>query len=292
MNLGSVTGAITAYLKWFDAVAALAAIEKYQIERAALVPTMLINLSHCPEREKYDTSSLKIITAGSAPLSEEIRLEFQRLYDCRVADGYGQSEASCVVAAYQDDEPVVPGSCGRALPGVTVSVMDDTGRQLPPGETGEICTQGDLVMQGYWGDERATRETIVDDWLHSGDVGHLDENGYLFITDRKKDLIIKGAENISPREIEVAIYGHSAVAECAVFGVPDTKYQEEIAAAIVLKPDQAASAEEISQHVLKYVTKFKKPAFIEFRDSLPKNSNNKILKRTLREQFAARIGQE
>jgi long-chain acyl-CoA synthetase len=288
MNLGSVTGAITAYLKWFDAVEALAAIEKYQIERAALVPTMLINLIHCPERENYDTSSLRIITAGSAPLSEEVRLEFQRLYHCRVADGYGLSEASCVVATYHDDEPVVPGSCGRALPGVTVSVMDDRGRQLPPGATGEIGIQGDLVMQGYWGNERATRETIVDGWLHSGDVGHLDENGYLYITDRKKDLIIKGAENISPREIEVAIYRHSAVDECAVFGVPDAKYQEEIAAAIVLKPDRTASAEEIGQHVLNYITKFKKPAFIEFRDSLPKNSNNKILKRTLRAQFEAR----
>jgi len=290
MNVGSIAGSITAYLKWFDAVEALAAIEKYRIERASLVPTMLINLIHCPERENYDTSSLRIVMAGSAPLSEEVRLEFQRLYHCRVADGYGQSEASCVVAAYQDDEPVVPGSCGRAIPGVAVTVMDDAGRQLPAGETGEICIQGDLVMQGYWGNEQATRETIVDGWLHSGDVGHLDENGYLFITDRKKDLIIKGAENISPREIEEALYRHPVVAECAVFGVFDPKYQEEIAAAIVLKPGQTATTEELSQHVLQYVTRFKQPAFFDFRDSLPKNSNNKILKRTLREQFEQRQG--
>jgi len=121
-------------------------------------------------------------------------------------------------------------------------------------------------------------------------VGHLDENGYLFITDRKKDLIIKGAENISPREIEEALYRHPVVAECAVFGVFDLKYQEEIAAAIVLKPGQTATVEEISQHVLQYVTRFKQPAFLEFRDSLPKNSNNKILKRILREQFEQRQG--
>jgi long-chain acyl-CoA synthetase len=288
MNTGSVNGAITAYLKWFEPVKVLETIEKYRIERASLVPTMLIELIHFPERENYDTSSLKVVMAGSAPLSEEVRLEFARLYNCRMVDGYGQSEASCVVAAYRDEEPAVPVACGRAIPDVKVCIMDNSDMQLAPNMTGEICIQGDLVMQGYWGNEQATRETIVDGWLHSGDVGHLDKNGYLFITDRKKDLIIKGAENISPREIEEIIYRHPAVAECAVFGVHDAKYQEEIAAAIVLKPEQSASADEIGQHVLNFITKFKKPAYIDFYDSLPKKSNNKILKRTLRKEFGRR----
>ena len=285
MNIGVVTGAVTIYLERFDAAAALAAIEEYRIERASLVPAMLVGLIDCPERERYDTSSLKNVTSGSAPLSEEVRLEFQRLYDCRVANGYGQSEASCVVTAYRDEELVRPGSCGCVLPGITVRVIDRTGRPSPPGTTGEICIRGDSVMQGYWHDERATREAIVDDWLHTGDMGYLDKDGYLFITDRKKDLIIKGGENISPREIEAAIGRHPAVAECAVFGVPDAKFQEEIAAAIVLKRNRTANAEEIGHFLSKHIGTFKRPAYLEFCDALPKNSNHKILKRVLQKQF-------
>lgn len=286
MNLGALTGGSSAMLPWFDATKALETIEQFQVQRCSLVPTMLIALINHPERQKYDVSSLQIVAAGSAPLSNEIRLEFERLFGCQVKDGYGQSEATCAVTAFRDDEPAVPGSVGRALPGVELCVMDDDGCQLPAGATGEICVRGPNVMQGYWKDEQATRAAIVDGWLHSGDVGHIDGQGYVFITDRKKDLIIKGAENISPREIEEAIYAHPAVAEVAVFGVADAKYQEEIAAAIVLKPGQAATTDQLRRQVAHQVTKFKIPRYFAFYEQLPKNSNGKVLKRALREQWA------
>jgi acyl-CoA synthetase (AMP-forming)/AMP-acid ligase II len=171
MNIGVVTGAVTIYLERFDAAAALAAIEEYRIERASLVPAMLVGLIDCPERERYDTSSLKNVTSGSAPLSEEVRLEFQRLYDCRVANGYGQSEASCVVTAYRDEELVRPGSCGRVLPGITIRVIDRTGRvthvivgdyqkivipdlagyRLAPGRLkGLRCVHTHLTEEAFW----------------------------------------------------------------------------------------------------------------------------------------------
>jgi long-chain acyl-CoA synthetase len=204
-----------------------------------------------------------------------------------VADGYGQSEATCAVTSFRDDEEIVPGSAGRPIDGVEVCVMDDDLKVLGPNQTGEICIRGSIVMNGYWNNPQATAQTIIDGWLHSGDIGHMDENGYVFITDRKKDMIIKGGENISPRQIEEAIHKHPAVAECAVFGVPDERFQEEIAAAVVLKPGQRVTAEEIQALALQHVSKFKNPRFVLFRDQLPKNSNGKILKRKLREEWVA-----
>lgn len=285
MNVSWLMGIESAMLRRFDAEEALRTIQGFRVERVSLVPTMLIHMLRCPRRERYDVSSLRYVTAGSAPLSEEVRLEFQQVFGCRVADGYGLSESTCAVTSYRDDEAVVPGSAGRPLAGMDVCIMDEDLRQLPPGATGEICIRGSCVMQGYWRDPKATARTVIDGWLHSGDIGHVDQRGYVFVTDRKKDLIIKGAENISPRQIEEAIYGHPSVSECAVFGVPDETYQEEIAAAVVLKPGQAASAEDIRRQALQSVTRFKQPRFVRFLQELPKNSNGKVLKRALRDEW-------
>ncbi len=289
MNVGALLGFYTAMLASFDPEEVLQTIQDYKVNRVSLAPTMMVYLLNHPARAKYDCSSLKFVTAGSAPLAIELQEQFAKRFDCRVADGYGQSEATCAVTSYRDDEPIVPGSAGRALPGIEMCIMDDDGKQLGPHETGEICIKGSIVMLGYWNKPEATAETIVDDWLHSGDIGHMNEDGYVFITDRKKDMIIKGGENISPRQIEEAIHKHPGVAECAVFGVPDDKFQEEIAVAVVPKPGQTLNDDEIVSAALEHVTKFKKPKYVSFKQELPKNSNGKVLKRTLREEWVAGI---
>ncbi|MHC4994315.1 MAG: class I adenylate-forming enzyme family protein [Planctomycetota bacterium] len=285
INLGALMGGVGTMMRQFDPGEALRTIEEFRVERCCLVPTMLVLMLNHPDRDKHDYSSLEVVSAGSAPLSNELRLDFEKAFGCRVADGYGQSEATCAITAYRDEDDIVPGSVGRPLPDIELAILDDDNQPLPPNTTGEVCIQGPNVMQGYWNNEEATRAAIVDGWLHTGDVGHVDENGYLYITDRKKDIIIKGAENIAPREIENAIYPLPGVAEVSVYGVPDDTFQEEIAASIVLKSGAKVTADEVRDQAGRVVTKFKIPKYVRFHDALPKNSNGKILKRALREQW-------
>jgi long-chain acyl-CoA synthetase len=287
MNLGARLGSRGRILKHFDAGKVLATIEELRVQRLSLVPTMLTLLINHPDREKYDYSSLEAVSSGGAPLSEATRQEFARLFDCRVVQGYGLSESSGALTGYTPDDVYRVGSVGPALPGIEICVMDAANNILPPGATGEICSRGKHVMQGYLNKPEATRETIIDGWLHTGDIGYLDADGYVYITDRKKDLVIKGGENISPREIEEGFYAHPAVAEAAVFGVPDEVYGENSVAAIVLRAGQSLTAEDLTQHLSQYVTKFKLPAQIVFLDSFPKGPSGKILKRKLREEFLA-----
>lgn len=179
------------------------------------------------------------------------------------------------------------GSAGWPCPGFEIRIVDDQGRVLPPPTPGEICIRGNSVTPGYWNDSAATSEAFHDGWFYTGDVGYLDNDGYLYITDRKKDLIIKGGENISPSEIETAIYQHPAIAETAVVGVPDADFGEQICAVVQLKPGAKASAEEIREHVARFVGKFKIPEQIVFQQSLPKTATGKIHKQMLREQLVA-----
>lgn len=285
MNIGVVLGGQNVLLRMFDPEKVLQAIEEFKIQRCSLVPAMQVALIYHPTRENYDVSSLKTVTAGSAPLTEEVRTTFSRLYDCRVVDGYGQSEATCAVSGYGDGEEPVPGSAGRPLPGIEICTMNDDNEQLGPNETGEICVRGPNVMQGYWKNEEATAAAIIDGWLHSGDVGHIDENGYVYITDRKKDMIIKGGENISPREIEEAIAALPQVAEASVYAVPDERFQEEIAVSVVPMPGTDLTEDQIREAAAAQVTKFKIPKYVMFTKALPRNANGKILKRALRDQW-------
>jgi long-chain acyl-CoA synthetase len=288
MNLGARLGTVSRILRRFDAGQTLETIQEFGVQRLSLVPTMLSLLINHPERERYDVSSLEAVNSGGAALSEAVRQEFARLFGCRVVQGYGLSESSGALTGYHPDDNYRVGSVGPPLPGVEMRVVDFTNQSLPPGEIGELCSRGRHVMQGYLNQPEATREAIIDGWLHTGDIGYMDAGGYVYITDRRKDMIIKGAENISPREIEEGIYLHPAVAEAAVFGVPDETYGEEIMAAVVVKPGQSLTEDEIKRHISGYVTKFKTPAQVVFLETLPKNPSGKILKRALREQFASR----
>src|SRR5579872_612616 len=200
-HLANLWGWTTVLLRQFDSVRALEAIERHRVRYFPLVPTMAVYLLRHPERAKFDTSSLFRITSGGAALPEPLRVSLEQAFGCRVDQGYGLSESASVATGYEVGSPYRSGSAGRAVPGVELSIMNDQGQPVPPGRIGEICIAGPNVTQGYWRDADATRTLLAGRWLRTGDVGYLDQDGYLYITDRKKDLIIKGGENISPREI-------------------------------------------------------------------------------------------
>ena len=286
-QLANGWGLNTVLLRQFDPSRALQAIEQHRVRYMPVVPTMLVYLLHHPERERYNTSSLFRITSGGAALPEKLRQDVERVFGCRVDQGYGLSESSSVATGYEIRAPYRPGSVGQASPGIEIRIMDDQNRMLPARTVGEICLAGPNITAGYWRDPKATGQALAGGWLRTGDVGYLDEEGYLFITDRKKDLIIKGGENISPREIEEALYLHPAVAESAVVGIPDPVFGEEICAVVQLTESAHASEEDIRHHLAKYVTKFKLPARVLFVPALPKNSNGKIVKRDVRALVSA-----
>ena len=287
MNLSYRMGNSSYILKHFDTNKVLALIESFRVQRLSFVPTMLTMLINHPDREKYEYSSLDLVGTGGAPLAETTRLEFQRLFDCTVKQGYGLSETAGALTTYYSGEAYQVGSVGRAMNGFEICAMDFSNNILPAGETGELCTRGRHVMLGYLNKPEATRDTIIDGWLHTGDIGYVDSEGYVFITDRKKELVIKGGENISPREIEEGLYGHPAIAEAAVFGVPDEIFGENLAAAVVLRAGHSLTEDELKTFIGGYVTKFKIPAKIVFMDALPKGPSGKILKRSIRDQFVS-----
>jgi len=286
MNMGLKLGSRARILRGWDTRAVFEAIQELKVNRLSVVPTMLNYMLNFPERDQYDTSSLEQVGSGGAAIPEAVRVEFEKEFNCTVKQGYGLSETAAVLTSYKKDEPYVVGSVGRPAPGVEACVMDNENRRIDAGESGEICARGLHIMRGYLNKEEATKEAIIDGWLHTGDIGHIDENGYVFITDRKKDMIIKGAENISPKEIEEGIYTHPAVSEAAVFGVADEKFGENLVAAVVLRHDTSLTEPELLRHLVDYVTKFKIPARVVFLDELPKNPTGKIQKRALRMQFA------
>lgn len=278
-------GISSVLLPQFDPKRVLEAIERFHVQYMPVVPTMLVYLLNHPDRAHYDLSSLTRITSGGAALPERLRKDFEEAFECRILQGYGLSESASVATSYELEQTYRPGSAGLAVPGVEIRILDDQDRSLPARGIGEICLAGPNISAGYFRDPEATRQALRDGWLHTGDVGYLDEQGYLFITDRKKDLIIKGGENVSPREIEEALYLDPVVAEAAVVGVPHAVYGEDIWAVVQLKRDATASEDDIRRHLAKYVTKFKLPSRVVFTAALPLNSNGKILKRAVRTQL-------
>jgi long-chain acyl-CoA synthetase len=285
LQLSNRWGFPSVLLSQFDPLAVFRAIAQHQVGYMLAVPTMLMYLLHHPERSKYDFSSLYRIISGGASLPEPLRIGFQQAFRCRVDQGYGMSEAG-FISCYGDHESYRTGSAGWPCPGFELSVMDDQDRPLPPSTSGEICIKGASITPGYWNDADATSAAVRNGWFHTGDVGYVDNDGYLYITDRKKDLIIKGGENISPREIEEVMYMHPAVADAAVVGVRDDYLGEEICAVVQLRPGAAATPEEIREHVARFLGKFKLPAQVIFTAALPRTSSGKVHKQTLRQQLA------
>jgi long-chain acyl-CoA synthetase len=269
----------------FEPTKVFAAIEQHQIGYLPVVPTMMLYLMSHPERARYKTTSLYRTVSGGAALPEQVRVMFSKMFPGRVDQGYGMSESIGIATVYDDHDAYRPGSAGRPVPGLTVRIVDENNQPLPPRQVGEICLVGPNISPGYWNDASATKDAFEGGWFHTGDIGYQDEDGFLYVTDRKKDLIIKGGENISPREIEEVLYLHPAVAEAAVVGVSDAKFGEDICAVIQNRPGVVINDDEIRAHVGRHLTKFKVPARVVFCATLPKSSTGKVQKRILREQL-------
>jgi long-chain acyl-CoA synthetase len=214
-------------------------------------------------------------------LPVELLRAFEQAFGCKILEGYGLSETSPVASFNHPDRERKPGSIGTPVAGVEMKVVDDDGNEVPTGEVGEIVIRGHNVMKGYWERPDATEDAIRGGWFHSGDMARVDDDGYFFIVDRKKDLIIRGGYNVYPREIEEVLYEHPAVREAAVLGLPHDEYGEEVGAAVVLKEGESATAEELREFCKEQVAAYKYPRTVWLVDELPKGPTGKILKREI-----------
>ena len=259
----------------------LGIIERDRATVFAGVPTMYTSMLNHPDREKYDTSSLSLCVSGGSALPVEVLRGFDEAFDCKVLEGYGLSESTGMGSFNQPDRERKPGSIGVPIGGTEFRLVDENDEEVPEGERGEIVMRGPFVMSGYWGKEEATASAMKGGWFHTGDIATADEDGYFFIVDRKKDLIIRGGYNVYPREVEEAIYEHPAVREVAVVGLPHEELGQEVGAAISLKPGKEATPDEIKAFAKERVAAYKYPRQIWIVDELPKGPTGKILKREI-----------
>jgi long-chain acyl-CoA synthetase len=284
MNFGIAKGAEIIIMPRFVLNEALRLIDKTKPTIMPGVPTLFNAIMHHPKIKSHDLSSLKFCLSGGAPLPLEIKHRFEAITGCKVVEGYGLSETAPVATCNPLDGPVKAGSIGVPLPGTTLSLRDlgDPTQEVAQGEKGEICIKGPQVMLGYYKRPQETAEQMVGDFLRTGDVARMDADGFFFIEDRIKDLIISSGFNVYPRRIEEAIYEHDGVAEVTVIGIKDHKRGEAPKAFVKLKPGARVTAEDLIQHLRLRVSKIEMPAQIEFRDELPKTMIGKLSKKELK----------
>jgi long-chain acyl-CoA synthetase len=291
MNACAVAGATLTFIPRFDPAKALEIIERDKVTMFSGVPTMYNAMLHEDSREERDTSTLKTCTSGGSAMPGELLRGFEKAFGCMVLEGYGLSETSPVASFNHPDRERKVGSIGTPIEGVEMKLVDDDGNEVEQGEVGEIAIKGHNVMKGYWNKDDATKEVLDDDgWFRTGDMAKVDEDGYFFIVDRKKELIIRGGYNVYPREIEEVLYEHEGVLEAAVIGVPDESMGEEVGAAVVLKQGQDVSADDLKGFVKEQVAGYKYPRKIWFVDELPKGPTGKILKREIEVPEEAKTG--
>jgi long-chain acyl-CoA synthetase len=281
MNASLRTGATLTLLPKFDPGEALEIMQRDGVTHFYGVPTMYGALLHHPGREDFDTSTLRTCITGGASMPVEVLRGFEQAFECEVLEGYGLSETSPVASSNHPGRPRKPGSIGTPLEEVEMKVFDEDDNEVAQGEVGEIVIRGHNVMKGYWQRPEATAEAMRGDWFHSGDMARVDEDGYFFIVDRKKDLIIRGGYNVYPREVEEVLYEHPKIREAAVVGVPHDEWGEEIGAAIVLHEGEELDPDEISRYVKERIAAYKYPRIVWFLDDLPKGPTGKILKREI-----------
>ena len=286
-----VKGATNIYLPEFNMATFCEAIERHQVTTTWLVPTLIGRLLDFPERRQYRLSSLRTVVYAGASMPAERLREAVETFGPVFVQVYGLSEAPQPATALPKEDHVVVGtpeqmkrlaSAGRPCIGVDVRVVSDEGEEVAPGEIGEVVIRGDHLMVGYWKQPEATTEVLRDGWFWTGDLATIDADGYVFIVDRKKDMIISGGYNIYPREVEEVLYRHPAVGECAVIGLPDRDWGERVTAVLALKPGRAATAEELIEHCRGLLAGYKMPRGVQFMDELPKSPAGKILKKELR----------
>jgi long-chain acyl-CoA synthetase len=282
LNAAVRAGAAVTLLPRFDAGRALEIIERDRVTVFMGVPTMYGALLNHPERERFDVSSLQACVSGGASLPVEILHRFEEAFGCTILEGYGLSETSPIASFNHPGRVRKPGSIGTPIDGVEMKLVNEFGADVAPGDVGEIVIRGHNVMKGYWRNPEATLDAISGDgWFRSGDLAVMDDDGYFFIVDRKKDMIIRGGYNVYPREIEEVLYSHPFVREAAVVGVPHDELGEEVAAAVALEPGVQMTEDELREWVKAQVAAYKYPRFVWFLDELPKTATGKILKREL-----------
>ncbi len=279
----------------FDPAATIQALADESATDIHIVPTHLVGLLNVPGIDRYNLSKLNRIWYAASPMPLELLRKGMAKFGPIFAQGYGQTESgpdisilsreSHNVVDKSPEEQKVLTSCGQPCLWVHARIVDDNGNDVEPGVVGDIIVQSKSAMVGYWRKPDLTRETILDGWLHTGDMGYYDEQGYMYIVDRKKDLVISGGENVYPREVEEVLYRHPAVMECAVIGVPDEKWVERVHAVIVLKPGQSATVDDIINFCKDNLARYKAPRSVDFVESLPKNPQGKILKKELRAKY-------
>ena len=279
-NVGYLNGVVAVLHPRFDTTAVLSAIERYHVSAFAGVPAMFVALLYTPDADKYDTSSLRYCVSGSAPLPLAILEGFEQKFGCPILEGYGLSEASAVLTGHSQDMLRKPGSVGKPISGVEILIVDVNDDPLPVGEIGEVIARGPNIMQGYYNMPDETQSALRNGWLHTGDMGRFDEDGYLYIVERKKDLIIRGGFNVYPRDIEEVLNRHPAVIESAVIGIPSERMGEEVKAFVVTRTD--VDAEILKAYCRESLANYKTPSEIEFVNALPRNAVGKIDKKELR----------
>lgn len=292
-------GRTLAIMRQFEVKEWMKTVQQEKANRAMLVPTMLKRVIDDPDFADYDLSSLKVITYGAAPMPfEVIKKAIEMFPGCMFINAFGQTETASTITTLGPEDHVLTGteeekarklkrlqsSIGRPMADVEIKIVDDQGKELPTGEVGEILAKGPRVMSGYWKDTEKTAKALTKDgWLHTGDKGYMDEEGYVYLAGRGDDMIIRGGENISPEEIENILYAHPKVDECAVIGVSDAEWGQEPKAIIALKKGQECDPEELMEFCRQKLASFKRPRYVCFIEELPKTSTGKILKRDLRQ---------
>jgi long-chain acyl-CoA synthetase len=277
-------------MRWFNPEGALQLIERYRAKAMAGVPTMFVLMLTHPSAGQYDTSSVTRWLVGAAPMPTAQLEAFEKKFGGTMYVGYGLTESGPGVAVEREGAPRKLGSTGQPLEGVTVKIVDDEGREVPRGEVGEIVVRGENISPGYYKNPQATAETFRDGWLFTGDMGYLDADSYLFVVERKKDLIIRAGLNIYPKDVEEVIHRIDGVKEVAVVGVPDAVMGEEVCAYVAWKAAPPATPEEVIAHCQAHLAKYKSPKFVEFVPSLPKTGLGKIQKKEVRRLATARFG--
>ncbi|WP_142344295.1 long-chain-fatty-acid--CoA ligase [Bacillus cereus] len=282
MNLSIMQGYKMVLIPKFDMKMVFEAIKKHKVTLFPGAPTIYIALLNSPLLKEYDISSIEACISGSAPLPVEVQEEFERVTGGKLVEGYGLTESSPVTHGNFLWEKRVPGSIGVPWPDTEAIIMSlETGEALPPGEIGEIVVKGPQIMKGYWNKPEETAAVLQDGWLHTGDVGYMDEDGFFYVKDRKKDMIVASGFNVYPREVEEVLYEHEKVQEVVTIGVPDPYRGETVKAFVVLKEGAECTEEELDKFARKYLAAYKVPKVYEFRSELPKTTVGKILRRVL-----------
>jgi long-chain acyl-CoA synthetase len=293
MNTNLYGGNRVVLLPRFDAKATLDAMVAEKVNFWVGVPTMFWSLLKYANENNYDVSriadNIKVCTSGGAPMPVELMREFEEKFNVRVMEGYGLSETSPLATFNHFEKPSKPGTVGQAIYGVEIKCFDENDNEVRRGHRGEVVIRGTNVMKGYYKRPEATAEAFRKGWFHTGDIGIMDDEGYLSIVDRKKDMILRGGYNVYPRELEEVIITHPAVSLCAVIGVPDERLGEEVKAFVVLKQGCELSADEFIAWCKTQIAANKYPRCVEFRDELPVGGTGKIFKRALREESAAAV---